>query len=167
MLMSVIDLLLSRRSIRKYKTEQIPQDTIQKILEAGRYAPSASNGQPWRFIVLTDPEVKEKLSHRQWSGFIRDSAFAIVGCAYEGSAYARKWSTVDTTIAMQNMVIAAWGLGIGSCWVGDFDEAEVRELLCVPNDWKILALLSFGCPEEKPATTPRKPLNEIVGYNRF
>jgi nitroreductase len=68
---------------------------------------------------------------------------------------------------MQNMVIAAWGLGVGSCWVGDFDEAEVRELLRVPKDWKILALLSFGYPEEKPATTPRKPLNEIVGYNRF
>lgn len=165
--MSVIDLLLSRRSIRKYKTEQIPQDTLQRILEAGRYAPSASNRQPWHFIVLTDPEILENLSHGQWNSFISTSAFTVVGCAYEGSTYARKWSTVDTTIAMQNMVIAAWSLGIGSCWIGDFDEAEVRRILHVPKDWKILALISFGYPDETPETTPRKPLKEITSYNRF
>ena len=165
--MSVIDLLLSRRSIRKYRTDQISQDSLQSILEAGRYAPSADNGQPWHFIVLTDPNIKEKLSHGQWNGFIRDSAFTIVGCAYEGSTYARKWSTVDTAIALQNMVIAACGLGIGSCWVGDFDEVEVRRILDVPKDWKIIAFISFGYPDEAPATTLRKPSSEIVSYNRF
>ena len=165
--MSTTELLLNRRSIRKYRAEQISQDNLQKILEAGRYAPSASNGQPWHFIVLTDQEIKEKLSHRQWSGFIRNSAFTIVGCAYEGSAYARKWSTVDTTIALQNMVIAAWGLGVGSCWVGDFDEAEVAGILNVPKDWKIIALISFGYPDETPAASPRKPSSEIINYNKF
>jgi len=165
--MSVTELLLSRRSIRKYKTEQISQDSLQKILEAGRYAPSASNGQPWHFIVLSNQEIKEKLSQRQWSGFIRNSALTIVGCAYEGSTYARKWSTVDTTIALENMVIAAWGLGIGSCWIGDFDEAEVTRILGVPKDWKVIALISFGYPDEAPAVTPRKSPSEIVSYDRF
>jgi len=165
--MSVIDLLLSRRSIRKYKKDQVSQDNVQRILEAGRYAPSASNGQPWHFVLLTDLKIKEQLSHREWSGFVRESAFTIVGCAYQGSEYSRKWSVIDTTIALENMVVAAWGLGIGSCWVGDFDEAYVRRLLGVPNDWKIIALISFGYPDEAPHASPRKPLSEIVSYNGF
>jgi len=165
--MSIVELLLSRRSIRKFRKDQIPQDELQKILEAGRHSPSASNMQPWRFIVLTDPKIKEQLSHRQWSGFIKDTAVTIAGCAYEGSDYARKWSRVDTSIALENMVIAAWGLGIGSCWVGDFDEDEVRSILNVPNDWKILALISFGYPDETPEAPPKKPISEIVSYNKF
>jgi len=165
--MSTTELLLNRRSIRKYGLEQVSQDNLQKILEAGRYAPSANNGQPWHFIVLTKQEIKEQLSHRQWSGFIRNSAFTIVGCAYEGNAYARKWSTIDTTIALQNMVIAAWGLGIGSCWVGDFDEAEIARILSVPKGWKIIALITFGYPDEKPERTPRKSTSDIVSYNCF
>jgi len=165
--MSITELLLTRRSIRKYRQEQISQDNLHSILEAGRYAPSASNGQPWRFIVLTDQDIKDKLSRRQWSGFVRDSAVTIVGCAYEGDAYSRRWSTVDTTIALENMVIAGWGLGIGSCWIGDFDEAEVRRILEVPKEWKIIALISFGYPEEIPAAPPRRQLSEIVSYNRF
>ena len=165
--MSVIELLLNRRSVRKYKKDKIPQETLQRILEAGRYAPSASNTQPWHFIVLTDQKIKEQLSHRQWSGFIKDTAFTIVGCAYEGTEYARKWSRVDISIALENMVIAAWGLGIGSCWVGDFDEAEARILLNVPKDWKIIALITFGYPDETPAAPPKKPISEIVSYNKF
>ena len=165
--MSLIDIIMSRRSIRKYEPKEISQNALEKILEAGRSAPSANNGQPWRFIVLSDPEIKEKLSHGQWNTFIKNSAVTIVGCAFEGSEYARKWSTIDTTIAMQNMIIAAWSLGIGSCWVGDFDEAEVRKLLAVPKDWKIISLLSLGYPDEAPETTSRKQLTEIMSYNRF
>jgi len=165
--MSVIELLLNRRSIRKYRKDQISQGDLQKILEAGRCAPSASNTQPSHFIVLTDQKIKEQLSHRQWSGFIKDSAITIVGCAYEGTEYARKWARVDTAIAFQNMLIAAWGLGIGSCWIGDFDETEVRNILHVPSDWKILALMTFGYPDETPAAPPKKPITEIVTYNKF
>lgn len=165
--MSLIDLIMSRRSIRKYKAEPIPQEILERILEAGRYAPSASNAQPWHFIVLTEPEIMDKLSHGRWNSFIRESAFTVVGCAYEGSAYSRKWSTIDSTIALQNMVIAAWSLGIGSCWVGDFEDSEVRRILNVPKDWKIISLISFGYPDETPSTTPRKPLKEVVSYNRF
>ncbi|HUK50133.1 MAG TPA: nitroreductase family protein [Terriglobales bacterium] len=158
---------MSRRSVRKYRAERVSSEIIERILEAGRHAPSASNGQPWRFIVLTDQGIKEKLSHRQWSGFVRDTAFTVVGCAYEGDAYAQKWSTIDTTIALQNMVIAAWEFGIGSCWVGDFDETEVKKLLNVPEEWKIVALIAFGYPDETPPATTRKPVNETITYNTF
>jgi nitroreductase len=165
--MSLVDVLLSRRSIRKYKADDVPQATRERILEAGRYAPSADNGQPWHFIVVTDPELKKKLSRGKWNSFVRDSAFTVVGCAYVGSAYSRKWSTIDTTIALQNMVIAAWSLGVGSCWIGDFKEAEVKKTLNVPRNWKIVCLISFGYPDETPGSTPRKPLREITGFNIF
>jgi nitroreductase len=165
--MSLVDVLLSRRSVRRYEKKTVPADVVKTILEAGRQAPSASNVQPWHFIVLTDDEIKEQLSHGRWNTFIKDSAFTIVGCGYIGNDYGRKWSIVDTTIALQNMVIAAWALGIGSCWIGDFNEEDVKELLSIPEDQKVVALISFGYPAEQPGSKQKKPLTEIVGYNEF
>jgi nitroreductase len=165
--MSLLNVILARRSIRKYKAKPVPKGTIERILEAGRHAPSADNKQPWHFIVVTDPKIKKMFSKGRWNRFLRDSAFTVVGCAYAGNAYSRKWSTIDTTIALQNMVIAACSLGIGSCWVGDFERAEVKRALGVPEDWRILSLISFGYPDEKPSRTSRKPLKEIASYNRF
>jgi len=165
--MSFIDIVLSRRSIRRYEKQDIPKDVLDKILEAGRQAPSAGNKQPWRFIVLTDYDIKEKLSHGRWNTFVKDSVFTVVGCGYIGDEYGRKWSTVDTSIALQNMVIAAWGLGIGSCWIGDFQEAEVKRLLNIPEDRKVIALVTFGYPAEKIGSRQKKPIDEIVSYNKF
>lgn len=99
--------------------------------------------------------------------FIKDSAFTVVGCAYVGDSYGQKWSTIDTTIALENMVIAAWALGVGSCWIGDFKEEEVKKLLNIPNDWKVIALISFGYPAEQSGSRWKKPLTEIVSYNKF
>ena len=165
--MSLVDTILSRRSVRRYEKKKVPEDVLNEILEAGRQAPSANNVQPWHFIVLTDYEIREKLSHGRWNTFIKDSAFTIVGCGHIGNDYGRKWSTIDTTIALQNMVIAAWALGIGSCWIGDFKEKEVKKLLSIPEDWKVVALISFGYPAEQLEGRGKKSLTEIVGYNRF
>lgn len=165
--MSFIDTVLSRRSIRRYEKQDIPKDVLDKILEAGRQAPSAGNKQPWHFIVLSDYDIKEKLSHGKWNTFVKDSAVTIVGCGYIGDEYGRKWSTVDISIALQNMVIAAWGLGIGSCWIGDFKEAEVKRLLNIPEDRKVIALVTFGYPAEKIESRQKKPMDDIVSYNKF
>ncbi len=165
--MSMIDIILSRRSIRKYDKKEIPKDVLYKIIEAGRQAPSASNVQPWHFIVLTDYEIKEKLSHGRWNTFVKDSAFTVVGCAYVGDSYGRKWSAIDTTIALENMVIAAWALRVGSCWIGDFKEEEVKRLLKIPEGWKVVALVTFGYPSEQPEKKWKKPLEEIVNFNEF
>lgn len=164
--MSLIDVILSRRSIRRYKKREIPRDLFMKILEAGRQAPSAGNRQPWHFIVLTDSKIKEKLSYGRVNTFIKDSAFTIVGCAYVGDSFGRRWSAMDTTIALQNMVIAAWALGVGSCWVGAYNEEEVMKLLNIPNDWSVVALITFGFPNENPLKI-KKPLDEIISYDRF
>ncbi len=167
--MSLFDVLLSRRSIRCYEQKDIPKDVLHKILEAGRHAPSAMNRQPWHLIVLTDQEIKKKLSKGMFNRHIKNSAVTVVGCAYTGLWHigTRKWSIIGTAIALQNMVIAAWVMGVGSCWIGDFKEDQVKKLLTIPDKWKVVALVSFGYPAEKPLPRRRKPLDEIVGFNKF
>jgi len=161
--MSVLDAILRRRSIRSYRSEPIPEEVLRNILEAGRLAPSADNLQPWHFIVITDSRTKVKLSGGRWNRFIKDSAFTVVGCGYADN----EWSTIDVAIALENMVIAAEAQGVASCWIGDFEEKEVKELLGIPDNLKIIALVSFGYPAEKPSPSDKKSLKEIVHYNKF
>jgi len=169
MFMSLVDVILSRRSIRRYEQKEIPKDVLDKILEAGRQAPSAANRQPWHFIVITDYEIKKELSKGLVNRHIKNSTFTVVGCAYTGLGHigTRKWSIVGTSIALQNMVIAAWAMGVGSCWIGDFRENKVKQLLNIPDKWKVVALISFGHPAEKPEAKKRKRIKEIVGFNKF
>ena len=164
--MSLVDVVLSRRSIRRYEQKEIPKDVLDRILEAGRQAPSAMNRQPWHFIVLTDYKIKKDLSRGFFNRHIKDSAVTIVGCAYTGFID-RKWSTISTSIALQNMVIAAWAMGVGSCWIGDFKEDKVKQLLNIPDKWKVVALVSFGYPAEKPKPKRKKPIKKIVSFNKF
>jgi nitroreductase len=100
---------------------------------------------------------------------IKNSAFTVVGCAYTGLWHigTRKWSIVGTSIALQNMIIAAWAMGVGSCWIGDFGESKVKQSLNIPDKWKVVALISFGYPAEKPEAKKRKRIEEIVGFNMF
>ncbi|MCW4020347.1 MAG: nitroreductase family protein [Candidatus Bathyarchaeota archaeon] len=161
--LSLLDTILNRRSVRRYRSELVPEQVLTNILEAGRAAPSANNAQPWHFIVVTDPKIKHALSQRRWTGFVADSAFTVVGCGESGN----KWSTVDVTIALENMVLAAEAQGLGSCWVGDFKESEVKNLLSIPDRLKVVALVAFGYPAEKPYPRGKKSLKEIVHYNRF
>jgi nitroreductase len=164
--MSLIEVVLSRRSIRRYEQKEIPRDVLDKILEAGRQAPSAANKQPWHFIVLTDSKIKRELSKGLFNRFIKDAPVTVVGCAHK-DLIAGKWSIVSTTIALQNMVIAAWAMGVGSCWIGDFKEEKVKRLLSIPENWNVGALVSFGYPAEKPHSRKKKSMEEIVGFNKF
>ena len=166
--MSLVDIVLSRRSIRRYEKKEIPKDVLNQILEAGRQAPSAANRQPLHFIVVTDENIKIQFSKGLFNRFIKDAPLAIVGCANTGDFMTgKKWAVVDTTIALQNMVIAAWAIGIGSCWIGDFKEGKVKQTLQIPDKWKVVALVSFGYPAEKPKPRKKKPLTKIVSFNKF
>jgi nitroreductase len=164
--MSLIEVVLSRKSIRRYEQKEIPRDVLDKILEAGRQAPSAANKQPWHFIVLTDSKIKRELSKGLFNRFIKDAPVTVVGCAHK-DLIAGKWSIVSTTITLQNMVIAAWALGVGSCWIGDFKEEKFKKLLSIPENWNVVALVSFGYPAEKPHSRKKKSMEEIVGFNKF
>lgn len=163
---SLVDVILSRRSVRRYQKKEIPRDAMDKILEAGRQAPSAMNRQPWHFIVVTSNESKKELSKWLFTKHIKDSPVTIVGCAKTGFLD-RKWSIIGTSIALQNMVIAAWALGIGSCWIGGFKEDKVKELLEIPDKWKIVALVTLGYPDKIPHVKRKKPIEKVVSIDRF
>jgi len=117
--MEVTEAINSRRSVRAYTTDPVPQNKIEAVLETARLAPSALNGQPWHFIVVTDPERRRELSKGIFAKFLVVAPVVIVGC---GDLKADpKWHAVDVAIAMQNMVIAATAEGLGTCWIGSFD----------------------------------------------
>jgi nitroreductase len=164
--MSTLDVILSRRSIRKYQDKPIPKDVLDKILEAAKQAPSAVNKQPYRFVVVVDPDIKKELKSLL-SRFLDKAPVVIVGCANIKALMTGKWAVIDTSIAFQNMVLAAWSLGVGSCWVGSLNEQKIKELLKVPDKWKIVALVTFGYPDEQPKQRKKKPTDELFGINQF
>ena len=165
--MSSIDFILTRRSIRHYDKKDIPEYILNQIFEAGRNAPSAVNRQPIHFIIVNDQEAKKELSKGMFNRHIKGSPAVIVGCANVNSVLTGKWAIVDAAIAMQNMVIAAWTLGIGSCWIGDFKEKKVKKLLKIPDKWKVVALVTLGYPAEKPKQRKKKPVEELFSFNSF
>ena len=165
--MSLIDSILSRRSIRKYEPRDIPEDVLRQILEVGRQAPSAVNRQPIRFVIVNDHEIAKEFSSDLFNRFIKDAPAVIVGCADVNSLLTGKWAVVDATIAMQNMVIAAWTLGVGSCWIGAFNEKKVKEALKVPDKWRVVALITLGYPAEQPKPKKKKAFEELFNFNCF
>ena len=166
MVMSLLDVILSRRSIRRYENKEIPKDVLDKIVEAGRQSPSAANRQPYRFVIVTDSEIKKQLQGL-FSRFLKNAPVIIVGCANPKALLTGKWATVDTTIALESMVLAAWSLGIGSCWIGSFKEQKIKDSLKIPQDWKVVALVTLGYPAETPKPRKKKPTNELFSLNQF
>lgn len=165
--MDVYEAIRVRRSIRRYKRGvEIPEEHLGKILEAARLAPSAGNRQPWRFIVVKNPEVKRRLAEacrRQM--FIDEASVAIV--ALGDPAASRKWHMLDPMIAVEHMVLEATELGYGTCWIGAFDEAAVKELLGIPEELRVVCVLPIGVPDHSPPPKPRKPLSEIAYLDRY
>lgn len=164
--MSLVDVILSRRSIRQYDDKDIPKDVLDKILEAGRQSPSAANRQPYQFVVVTESEIKKELSGLV-SGFLKNAPVVIVGCANTKALLTGKWAVIDTTIALENMVLAAWSLGVGSCWIGAFNEQKVKNALQIPEKWKVVALISLGYPAENPESRKKKEKSKLFSFNRF
>jgi len=165
--LSLLDAIYSRRSIRKYENKDIPQEILQQILEAGRCAPSAVNRQPFRFVVVNDREIMKDFCDNLIARFVKYAPVAIVGCADVKSLLTGNWAVVDTTIAMQNMVIAASALGIGSCWIGACNEEKVKKALKIPDKWKFVALITLGYPAEQPKPKKKKPIEDLFNFNSF
>jgi len=158
--MEVLDAIRTRRSIRKYKSEPIPDEKLRSVLEAARLAPSAANRQPWRFIVVQDMDRKEalaKVANNQT--FLNHAAAIIVGMG--DPEVSARWYEKDAMIALEHIVLAATAMGYGTCWIGAFDEDAVKHLLKVPANVKVIALLPIGIPDETPAPRPRKEFSEI------
>lgn len=172
MTMDVEEAIRIRRSVRSYLDKPVPEDALNRILEAGRLAPSANNLQPWHFVVVTDRAKRAELSHGRWAGFLKDCPVVIVGCGDKEAS--PKWYPIDVAIALQQMVIAATAEGLGTCWIGSFDEDVVRRSLKVPESYRVVAMLAVGYPKEPLERTARfkdvkrrKPMADIVSYETF
>ncbi|MDP2871885.1 MAG: nitroreductase family protein [Bacillota bacterium] len=163
--MDVLTAIKTRRSIRKYKDVPVPEDKLAQVLEAGRAAPSAGNRQPWRFLVVTDPETRKRLvPAARNQEFVGQAGAVIVACAPDPSL---KWHMVDVAIALDHMTLAAHELGLGTCWVGAFEPDQVRQLLGIPEEVKVVALLPLGVPDMEGTPRPRKPAEEVFVFNRW
>ncbi len=170
--MDVFEAVKTRRSIRKYADKPVEKDKLLKILEAARLSPSASNNQPWHFVVVSEKATIESLLPaytREW--FVK-APVVIVACSYPNEAWSRmdgeSYWKVDSAIAVENMVLVAHEAGLGTCWVAAFDETKVKEVLGIPKDVRIIAMLPLGYPaEQKGQVTNRKTLDEIVHYERW
>lgn len=169
--MNFSEIVQTRRSIRKYKNKEIEEDKLRLILEAGRLAPSAKNSQDWKFIVVKDKLLKEKIALFSFNQeFIKEADVVIIAVATETErimACGQYAYTVNLSIAMSFMICQAWELGIGSCWIGAFDEEKIKDLLKIPNNYRIVALSPFGYPDENPPQRKRKSLEEIISYDYF
>ncbi len=170
--MGVFEIIRKRRSIRLYEEKPVEQEKLNRVLEAGRLAPSADNCQPWRFVVAINDEVKEKLRASYDEEWFVSAPVIIIGCAVPKEAWVRmdgqEYWMVDVAIAMQNMILVATELGLGTCWVADFDEEAARKALKLPPSVRVVAMTPLGYPAvEKRPVRNRKPLSEIVHYNSW
>jgi len=160
-----MDAIRTNLAVREFRPEKVPPDVILKILEAGRLAHSSKNTQPWRFILVDDKEKLSLLSKTTpTGGHIANAAFAVALFTEKA-----KLPEVDGARAMEDMMLAAWSLGVGSCWVTNFDEERVKQILKVPKEWKLITVAPFGYPA-KPARKGkknRKKLEEIAYYNVY
>ncbi|MCW3995751.1 MAG: nitroreductase family protein [Candidatus Bathyarchaeota archaeon] len=173
--MNVSDAIINRRSIRSYKKQDLPQATIETLLEAARQAPSAGNIQPWSFIVAATDKTKQAISEAAFGQrSLQQAAIVIVVCADEKRAaegYGERGRTLyciqDTAAAIQNILLTACSLGLGSCWIGAFKEDAVRKVINAPKGMRPVALLPIGFPNEAPEPRLRRPLSEIVHWEKF
>lgn len=172
--MEVFEAIQKRRSVRSYLPDEVPEEKLGRILEAARLAPSAVGRQPWHFIVVTDPRKRKRLSRGgRFAWFLSEAPVVIVGCGNKRSS--SRWHVIDTAIAMQNMVIAATGEGLGTCWIGSFNQQQVRRLLSIPDEYAVISLLALGYAREKEDLPTRalrlikkkKRLTEIVSLENF
>jgi nitroreductase len=162
--MDTLDIIRQRRSIRQYK-EGVPSDVeIGKILEAGRWAPSGLNNQPWRFLVLNDKLKKDGLvKFTKYGQIIKEAPLAIVVCLDLADSYNRDKDLMAIGACIQNMLLVAYSLGLGTCWLGEIlnKKEELAKYLNLDDDLEIMAVVTLGYPDEDKPKACRKPLKEL------
>jgi nitroreductase len=176
--MDVMEAIRRRRSVREYRDDPVPPETMDRVTEALRLAPSACNYQPWRFVLVADVETRVALAeacHEQT--FVAEAPWIVVACALPETAYKRMgeyWSSaeVDVAIAVDHLTLAAAAEGLGTCWIGSFDEKAVKRLLRVPPEAKVVALTPLGYPRHPSLLRPvrpdeRKPRSEVFSTDTW
>jgi len=176
--MQVLEAIKIRRSVRKYSKQAIDPNAYQRIQEALRFAPSACNYQPWRFIMVQDEELRKQLAQacckQTW---MAEAPLTVAACGFSDQAYKKMGGygnsiDVDLAIALDHLSLAAAAEGLGTCWIGAFEEEAVKEILNVPHEIKVSALMPVGYPKSKDLLFPvpdekRKQADEIFSIDSF
>ena len=173
--MEFYEVLRTRRSVRSYRPDPVPQDALDRVLEAARISPSGSNRQPWRFILVTDPGLRGELAAACGDQeFVGEAPIVVVACGhdirYNRGGYMGEMSfLVDVSIAFTQLILAARAEGLGTCWIGSFDNDRIKELLSIPDDHGVVAVSPLGYPDGElfRETDRRKPMSEITSLNRY
>jgi nitroreductase len=179
--MELMEAIRQRRSIRNYRSDQVPEELLDQVLEAARWAPSWANTQCCELIVVKDKQMKEKLAETLPPPNPSREAFStapivIVACGrkgkagfYKGEATTVKgdWLMFDVALAMQNLALAAYSLGLGTVHVGLFDSKKAEEVLGVPDEVEVVEMTPLGYPEKIPDAPPRRELKDFIFYDRY
>ncbi len=189
--MDVLEAIKNRRSIRQYKSDPVDDETVNTVLEAAHWAPSWGNTQCWRFIVVRDAKIKNELANtllkvkvdNDWvenaaARALRQAPVAIVLCAELGKAGFRSdgspaidkrewWFMFDVALAMENLVLAAHALGLGTVIIGGFDAKKAAEVLEVPTELSVVTMTPLGIPDHKGQVSPRKQLSEVTYRDKY
>ena len=165
--MEVMEAILKRRSVRAYEAREVEEDKLLRVLEAGRLSPSASNRQERRFVVVKDAEVRKLLSEAAKNQkFVAEAPVVIAACAAVDTDYVMMCGQlaypIDTAIAVDHMTLQAVEEGLGTCWIGAFDEDRVKKILGIPEEVRVVSLLPLGYPADVSRPKLRMSLDEIV-----
>ena len=184
--MDLMQAILDRRSIRKFKADPVSDEDLRKVLEAARWAPSWANTQVWRFIIVRDYETRDKLAKATKSSrpgkengaapALRQAPIVVVACAELGrsgcfdgvpSTNKKEWFMFDVALALNNLTLMAHSLGLGTVHMGLFDAKKAAEIVGVPDGYAVVEILPLGHPDESPAPRTRKNASEFVYYEKF
>ena len=165
------DTIQKRRSIREFRDEPVSNEKLRRVLEAARLAPSAGNRQPWKFVVVKDVNKRKALAQAANNQFfVGQAPIIIVAVALMPErimtcgvpSYA-----VDLAIAIEHIVLAAVDEGLGTCWIGAFSQEDTRRIVGVPDKYKVVTVIPMGYPAAETAPRPRKPIEEVMCYEKF
>ena len=169
--MDIYELIEKRRSVRVFRDDPIPDEIMEKILNAGRMAPSAHNAQDYKFIVVKDANIRKDISRAcSEQKFIAEAPIIIVGVStnpeYQLSSGVPSYA-MDVSIALDHITLAAVEEGLGTCWVGSFSQEDIKKALGVPEEYKAVAVIPLGVPYDDPGVKSRKNLRQIVCYEKY
>ena len=170
--MDVYEAIKVRKSVREFESKDIPEETLMRLLGAARLAPSASNRQEWRFVVIRNPETRRKLAVAARNQSFVGEAPVVLACCADTDEHkmlcGQPCYPIDVAIAMDHLTLCAAAEGLGTCWIGAFDEAQVKAILSIPSGIRVVGLMPVGYPKNPaPASKSRMSLDKMVKRERW
>lgn len=163
----MLDFIKARRSVRKFKSDSIPGDLIEKILEAGRWAPSGQNNQPWRFAIIRERERIKAISQlTRYKRIVLGAQVLIPVFVDTAAIYHREKDIQGIGACLQNMLLEIHSLGLGAVWLGEIIKSsdQIKQLLGLSRELELMAVIAMGYPDETPVVTKRKELKDLIVY---